>query len=202
MDYVEASSMLDKYGIRSIESRYVSSAEQAVKFAGSSPIVMKVLSGKALHKSRSGLVKLDLRGKEEIGRAFAELEKKAKSLSPYKIIAQKMAGKGIEVIIGGKTDEQFGKTILLGLGGIYVEVFKDFSLRICPIRQIDAKEMISQLKSGDVITYNGKNAKMLEELLMKVSKLLSANDRIAELDLNPVILREDGYDVVDIRILK
>ncbi|MDE1824275.1 MAG: acetate--CoA ligase family protein [Candidatus Micrarchaeota archaeon] len=202
MDYIDAKGMLDKYGIRSIESRYVNSAEQAVKFAGSDPIVMKVLSNKALHKSKSGLVLLDLRGKDEVKKAYAALLKKAKGLSPYKIIVQKMAGKGIEVIIGGRTDEQFGKVILLGLGGIYVEVFKDFALRICPIKEIDAKDMIKQLKSNSVITYNGKNEKMLTDLLLKVSKLLSSNATINELDLNPVILRENGYDVVDIRILK
>ncbi|MDE1852072.1 MAG: acetate--CoA ligase family protein, partial [Candidatus Micrarchaeota archaeon] len=148
MDYIDAKGMLDKYGIRSIESRYVNSAEQAVKFAGSDPIVMKVLSNKALHKSKSGLVLLDLRGKDEVKKAYAALLKKAKGLSPYKIIVQKMAGRGIEVIIGGRTDEQFGKVILLGLGGIYVEVFKDFALRICPIKEIDAKDMIKQLKSN------------------------------------------------------
>lgn len=202
MDYIDAKEMLYKYGIKSIDSKYVNSADQAVEFAGSSPIVMKVLSGKALHKSKAGLVMLDLRGKDEIRKAYDALQKKAKELSPYKIIAQRMAGKGIEIIIGGRTDEQFGKVILLGLGGIYVEVFKDFALRICPIKEIDAREMIRQLKSNEVITYSGKNVKMLSDLLLRVSKLLTSSDRINELDLNPVILREDGYDVVDIRILK
>lgn len=202
LEYFEAKKLLDKYGIKSIESKYVASASDASKFAKGSKIVLKLISTKALHKSKAGLVKLNLSGEKEIGQAYNELLKKGKALTPYKIIAQKMAPNGVEIIIGGRTDPQFGKLILLGLGGIYVEVFKDFALRVCPITKADADDMIEQLKSKDVVTYKGKNTKMLTDVLLKVSKMLSENSDIAELDLNPITIREDSYDAVDIRLLK
>ncbi len=185
-----------------MESRYVKTSSDAVSFSDGKPIAMKVLSPKALHKTKAGLVKLDLRGDKEVAAAFGVLKKKAAWLKPYDIVVQKMAHSGVEAIIGGRMDAQFGPVIMLGLGGIYVEAFKDFALRICPITSYDAEQMIEQLRSKDMITYNGKTKRLVVDLLMKVSKFLVANDDVKELDLNPVIMHEHGYDVVDIRILK
>ena len=156
LDYMDAKKLLDKYGIKSIESAYVSSGKEAASFAAGRPIVLKVISNKALHKSKAGLVKLNLSNEKEIAAAFELLERKARQLRPHKMIAQKMAPGGVEVIIGGRTDPQFGHFVLIGLGGIYVEAFKDFALRLCPITEYDANEMIDQLRSKNVITYNGK----------------------------------------------
>lgn len=200
LDYFEGKKILDKYGIKSIESKYVVSGSEASKFSSNGPIVLKLISDKALHKSKEGLVKLNLKGKEA-ETAFEELSKKGNALKPYKIIAQKMSRNGIEIIVGGRTDPQFGKLILLGLGGIYVEVFKDFALRICPIDKNDALDMISQLKSKDVVTFKGEDTEMLVKLLLSVSKLLTDNDNITELDLNPLIIREGSYEAVDIRMI-
>lgn len=202
MEYFKAKSLLDKYGIRSVESRYVASDSDAVRFAKGGAIVLKVLSEKELHKLKAGLVKLDLEEPAEIRKAYKELESKAKRLGKYRIIAQRMAPKGIEAIFGGREDQQFGKLVLIGLGGVYVEAFKDFALRVCPITRYDAAEMIDQLKSRNVITYNGRSTAMVAKLLMDVSRLLNENPGIKELDLNPVILGESGYEVVDIRVLE
>lgn len=201
VDYVEAARLLKSYKINSIDSRYVKNTGDAIRFAGRDRIVLKAISQKALHKSRAGLVMVGLEGKGEITKSFKELTKRAKRFSPYKILAQKMARGGIEVIIGGRIDSQFGKLVLIGLGGIYVETFRDFALRVCPITKFDAEEMIGQLRSKKVITYGGKLQGTLVKLLMDVSRLLVEN-KISELDLNPVILRENGYDVVDIRVIK
>jgi succinyl-CoA synthetase beta subunit len=201
MEYRTAARMLESYGIGSVESTYVNSANDAVKFAKGGRIVLKAISNKALHKSKAGLVKLGLSGDGEIRRAFGELVSKAKRFKPYKILAQRMANGGIEIIVGGRQDDQFGGLILLGLGGIYVETFRDFALRVCPITRFDAEEMIEQMRSKNIITHNGRATKILVNLLLKASKLISENN-LSELDLNPVILRENGYDVVDIRILK
>lgn len=201
LDYMQAKKLLERYGIRSVESKYVSSAEDAAKFAGEKRVVLKLISDKALHKSKAGLVKLDLDGEKEISSAYNELARKGKRLRPYKILAQKMAESGVEVIIGGNTDKQFGKFLLVGLGGIYVETFKDVQLRLCPITKNDAAKMLAELKSGRIITYNGKTQPSMVSLLLKVSKLLMENKRVSELDLNPVIVREDSYDVVDIRVI-
>lgn len=200
LDYFEGKKILDKYGIKSIESRYVTSSGEASKFSGKDFIVLKLISDKALHKSKAGLVKLDLKG-EDITSAFNELSQKGRDLRPYKIIAQKMSKGGVEIIVGGRTDPQFGKLILLGLGGIYVEIFRDFALRICPIGRNDAIDMINQLKSRNVVTFNGKDTEMLIKLLLSVSRLLAENPKIVELDLNPLIVKEGSYVAVDIRMI-
>lgn len=201
LEYMKAAKLLEKYEIKSVRSAYVETAQQAADFAGNEAIVLKVISDRALHKSKAGLVKLDLAGEQKIKSAFSELKEKGRKVVPYKIIAQQMATGGIEIIVGGREDEQFGKLILIGLGGIYVETFKDFALRVCPITRYDAEEMVEQLKSKKVITYDGEAREMLVGMLLRVSKLMSEND-IKELDLNPVIVRKNGYDVVDIRVLE
>ncbi len=201
MEYSKAYALLKKYKIRSVQSSYVSDAASAIKFANGKPIVLKAISNKALHKSKSGLIELNLSSDQEIKAAFSKLERKASKFKPYRILAQHMVKNGIEIIIGGKTDPQFGKLILLGLGGVYVEVFKDFALRVCPIQKYDASEMINQLKSKKIIAPDNKSVAMLETLLLSVSKMLE-NNQISELDLNPLILHDGTYDAVDLRILK
>jgi acyl-CoA synthetase (NDP forming) len=202
LDYMIGKKLLDKYKINSVESKYVESAEGAVKFSGGERIVLKLISNKAIHKSREGLVKLSLKEPDEISAAYKDLEKKGKKYAPFKVLAQKMAAGGVEVIIGGNTDKQFGKMLLVGFGGIYVEIFKDVQLRLCPITRNDALDMISGLKSRKVMTFDGEAENQLVDLLLKVSKMLVENEKISELDLNPVILRKDSYDVVDIRIIE
>ena len=200
MEYFKAKKILDNYNIKSIESSYVNSEEEALKFCGEDRIVLKAISENAIHKSKAGLVMLDL-NKEMVSKAFRELVKKAEVVKPYKIIAQKMSNKGIEIILGGRVDQQFGRLILIGLGGIYVEAFKDFALRVCPITGYDASEMLKQLRSFNVISYNGNATKMLEKLLLNISKLLLEHPEIKELDLNPAIIRKDSYEIVDIRMI-
>ena len=202
LEYFEAKRLLDRYGIHSVESRYVSSPEDAVRFASGKPVAMKVISGKALHKSKAGLVRLNVGSEQDVRRSYAELSRRAAGLKPYRIIAQKMAKPGVETIVGSKTDEQFGKFVLMGLGGIYVEAFRDFSLRLCPITRMDAEDMLGELRSRSIITHSGRSEKRVVDMLLKLSDLVSRNEGIREIDLNPVIIRDDGYDVVDIRILK
>lgn len=199
LEYEKARILLDKYGIRSVDSKYLLSEKDAAKFAEGGNIAMKAISQKALHKTKSGLVMLNV-SRDNAEKAFAELSRKAEKYKPYKILGQRMAPSGLEIIVGSRTDEQFGKLILIGLGGIYVEVFRDFALRVCPISRHDAEAMIGQLKSKSVIAKDAGSEHMLVELLLKVSKMLSEND-IAELDLNPIILHDKGYDAVDLRVM-
>lgn len=201
VDYFDAEKILKKYGIRSVESKYVESADAAASFAGGDKIVLKLISDKALHKSKSGLVAAGLETEKEIRRAYFDLSGKGGALRPYKILAQKMVKGQIEIIIGGNIDEQFGKMILLGLGGIYVEAFKDFALRICPITERDAQEMLLQLRSKDMIAKDQKSKDLIVDLLLRVSKLFMENS-ISELDLNPIILHDGIYDAVDLRMIR
>ncbi len=201
MDYIEAANLLKKYSIRVVDSKYIESEDDAVSFSNGDTIVMKVLSDKALHKTKSGVIKLDLSKEDDIRTAYKDLVEKSADLKPYKILAQKMIKGGIEIIIGGNTDPSFGKVLLLGFGGIYVETFKDVSMRVCPINEFDAGNMISELKSKRIIAPDEKSENMIKDLLMKVSKLLVENDNISELDLNPLILHDGTYDAVDLRFI-
>ncbi len=202
VDYYAARKMLDRYGIRNVESTYVTNEDSALSFWNKKgPIVLKVLSPKALHKSKSGLVAVRLDSEQEIRNAFKSMQKSASKLKPYKMIAQRMVANGIEIIIGGNVDVQFGKMLLLGLGGIYVETFKDFALRRCPITKYDAGSMLEQLKSKRVIAPDRRSEEMIINLLLKVSKMFEDNS-FKELDLNPIILHDGTYDAVDLRILK
>ncbi|ASI14201.1 acyl-CoA synthetase subunit beta [Candidatus Mancarchaeum acidiphilum] len=201
MDFMEAVQLLKKYNINVVGSKYVESADDAVSFSNGDPIVMKVLSDKALHKTKSGVVKLDLSKPEDIKAAYDDLYSKAQELKPYKILAQKMIKGGTEIIIGGNTDPQFGKAVLLGFGGIYVETFKDVSLRVCPLTDYDAYSMIDSLKSKNIIAPDKESRDMVKGLIINVSKMLMENQNISELDLNPIILHDGTYDAVDLRFI-
>ncbi len=200
MDYERARSLASKYGIRTAEAKYVRNASEAVSFSKGKPIVLKAISQKALHKSKSGLVMLNLSSKEQITRAFSALSKRAARFRPYRILAQQMLESGTEIIIGGKTDSQFGKMMLLGLGGIYVETFKDFALRLCPLSAREAESMILQLRSGSIIAPGAKARKELASTLVKASKMFM-NSKMTELDLNPLILHNGRYEAVDLRMI-
>ena len=201
LDYMKAYRLMKRYGIRCVESRYVEDAEEAVDFSRNKRIVMKVISQKAVHKSKSGLVALDLDTEKEVRSAYATLAKRAEAYRPYKILAQLMVGKGIEIIIGGNTDQQFGKVVLVGLGGIYVEAFHDFATRLCPISRHDSESMLHQLSSFSVIVRDGKAENEIVNLLMKVSRMFMESDA-KELDLNPVIIHDGTYEAVDLRLIR
>lgn len=201
MEYERARSLARKYGISTAEARYVHDSSDALSFSNGKPIVLKVISQKALHKSRNGLVALNLSSKDQIADAFNALSKKAAKFKPYKILAQRMLESGTEIIIGGKVDSQFGKMILLGLGGIYVETFKDFALRLCPITARDAESMIMQLKSAMIVAPDAKSRKELASTLVRASNMF-LRSRMTELDLNPLILRDGKYYAVDLRMIE
>ena len=91
--------------------------------------------------------------------------------------------------------------VLLGLGGIYVEAFRDFALRVCPIRMDDALSMVRQLRSRSMIAPDATKEKMIAELLLKAARMYR-NSNMKELDLNPIILHDGTYDAVDIRMIR
>lgn len=172
-------------------------------FDESSSLVLKVLSKQAIHKTEFGFVKV-CKKQEEIEEKWFEIISNIQkaNIKNYKIIGQEFVD-GIELIVGIKRDETFGHLILFGLGGIFVEIIKDYSLRICPITKKDAKEMINEIKAKKILFgYRGKkaNLKFIEKFLVKISKLpLKLN--VKELDINPLIINEKEGKIVDARII-
>lgn len=201
------SSELTSSGIKLIPFRFCQAKEEAIR-AGDQlgyPVALKAFSRQVTHKTEIGGVMLNIGSGKEMALAWEKIRQRTQGYQLDGTMVQKMARKGIELIVGGKQDPQFCQLILFGLGGIYVEVFRDISVRVCPISKQDADEMIHEIKAypliGGVRGLKPVNEKALQELLLKVSDFLVAK-KPKELDLNPVIADAKGYDVVDYRIVR
>ncbi|NLO18694.1 MAG: CoA-binding protein [Ignavibacteria bacterium] len=163
------------------------------------PIVMKVVG--PVHKTDVGGVRLGISSKEETEKTFKDLMK-IKDASG--VLIQKMMKKGTELFIGAKKEDKFGHIILCGLGGIFIEVFKDFSAALSPVSQQEALDMIHNLKSYPLFQgvrgEKGINKRKFAEIVVNLSNLLAEMPEIAELDLNPLIAVDDEIIAVDSRI--
>lgn len=167
------------------------------------PLVLKIISPKALHKTEIGGVAV-VKGADELEAAFNNLIKiaKKKRLKLTGIYVQEFVS-GKELIIGIKRDPTFGHTVMLGIGGKYVELMRDVTFRICPISDKDAEKMINELKYTKILTgYRGEkgvNISVLKKMLVSVSKLPQKHKKLEELDINPFILNEKRGKIVDAR---
>lgn len=201
--------LLKKYSVPYSDCKIAKNADSAAKSAKKLgfPVVLKVASKKIVHKSDAGGVKLNLANEQEVIGAFNEIMQNAKrklSIRPEGVAVQKME-QGTEVIIGLKRDAQFGPVVVFGLGGIFVEILKDVSLRIAPLTKEDCIDMIKELKGYEILSgARGRkpaNIEALVKILMAVSKIGIKNQNIAEMDLNPVMVNERSAKVVDVRIM-
>jgi acetyl-CoA synthetase (ADP-forming) len=199
--------VLERYGFKMLPYKLASSEEEAIRSAKriGYPLAMKVVSSQISHKSDIGGVKVGIRSEKELVLAWKEILSKVRRKKIDGILIQKMARKGVELIIGGKRDPQFGHMVVLGLGGIYVEIFRDVSARICPVNESDVEEMIHELKAHPLLEgARGKkpiNKSALKKMVMGACRFLQKED-LAELDLNPVIFDNKGGDIVDARFVR
>jgi acetyl-CoA synthetase (ADP-forming) len=169
------------------------------------PLAMKVISSEVVHKSDQGGVILNVRNAGEAEKAYHLLIERYRGVKVECVLVQKMAGKeAVELIVGGKKDAQFGQLLMLGMGGIFVEVMKDVTFRVCPITKADALEMINELKAYPILAgARGRkpaNMDALAATLVKVSNLL-LKENPREFDINPLMADEKGCTAVDMRIL-
>lgn len=168
------------------------------------PLVLKIISKQALHKTDIGGVRI-VKSKSEVESTYNDLIRisKRKKLKLQGILAQEYHD-GHQIIIGIKKDPVFDHVILLGYGGIFVEIIKDISIRACPITIKDAESMIQDLKSKEILYgKRGKkaNINLLIKLLVKTSKIPLKYKNLLELDINPLILNEKTAHVVDARMV-
>jgi acyl-CoA synthetase (NDP forming) len=208
---IESKKILEEAGINTIEARLARSQKEAMSLSSQIgfPVVLKISSPDISHKSDAGGVKVGLKNKTEVGRAYKEIVASVRQKCPAAgiegVSVQSMARPGIEVIIGMSKDPQFGPVLMFGLGGILVEVLKDVSFRIVPLTRRDAKEMIREIKGYPLLDgYRGQepaNIPFLEELLLKISGFAEQNPQIKEFDLNPIFAYKDGAVAVDARII-
>ena len=213
LDESTGKQLLEDFGITVPQSIVTKDAGTAVKDAGSLkfPVVVKVMSQDILHKSDAGGVKVSLNNADEVKDAIATMAalpaiKKAK-VDGY--LVEEMAPAGQELVVGGLKDPQFGPLVMVGLGGIFVEVLKDVAFRICPIEEIDAREMLAELK-GAALLKGARGQKPASEdaivdVLMKVGGdnglLMQLESDIAEADINPLIVSETSAVAVDARFI-
>ena len=211
----EAKEVLRAYGISTVEEAIASSSKEAATIADQIgyPVVAKLLSSDILHKSEAGVIALNIESTEQLGAAYQDVIEKGKSYRPNAkiqgVLIQKMIfQKGVETIIGTTREQPFGPTILFGLGGILVEVMKDVSIKVLPVSIKDIKDMVSEIRGYNILQgVRGRRPSDIESIvttLVKVAFLAHefANS-IAELDINPLIVLEEGNGVkaVDALIL-
>jgi len=207
----EAKELLKEYGIPVPDFKLIKSEDEITGLAKeiNFPIVMKIVSPDIIHKTDAGGVKLNIKDETEARLAYKEIIFQAKKYKKKArisgVIAYTMVPQGTEIIIGMMKDPHFGPVAMFGLGGIFVEVLKDISFRIIPLDEIDAREMITEIKGYEILKgvrgEGPKDIKAIREVLMKISKLTTENPEINEIDLNPIFVFEKGLQVVDARMI-
>lgn len=162
------------------------------------PYVLK-LSSKILHKTEEKAVFTDIYSYSSLVDAYNHLKNILdKKKIDGKIILQKQV-KGLELILGLKKDPQFGKIILFGQGGVYTEIINDSSIKLIPLTKKDIEELIYSTKISKMFSARGINYDVTQ-LPNLIEKILKIENKIEELDLNPIILAKDGLHIVDIRV--
>jgi acyl-CoA synthetase (NDP forming) len=209
----EGKALLAQYGIAVPKTAVVSDAggvdagTSGMKF----PVVVKVVSPEILHKSDAGGVRVNVKSAGEVREAIAAMSAlpKIKDARVEGWLVEEMAPAGQEIVVGGLRDPDFGPLVMVGLGGIFVEVLGDVSFRICPIERIDAEEMIDELKGAAILRGARGRAAVsrdaIVDVLMKIGGetglLMKHRDDIAEVDINPLIVSENGAVAVDARFI-
>ena len=212
-DYGEESlELLSTYGIKIIPSNTAATPDEAVEIAGNLgyPVVMKVVSPQALHKTDAGGVLLDIKTAEEITAGFDQIRSNLKHYNEQAVFSgvriQKMAPGGYDMFVGGKYDPSFGPVIYFGMGGIYIEVIEDITNILCPASYDSTKKRLKQLKAWQILSgLRGNSPGDVDafiDLIIRTSYLLTDFPGIKEIDINPVrvFAESKGALALDARI--
>jgi acyl-CoA synthetase (NDP forming) len=199
--------LLDSFGVPLAGDTVATSSAAAVRAADSFgyPVVMKVASPDIAHKSDAGLVRLDVGSASEVRSTYRELMDRAGAMKPALAIegiqVQQQVKGGTEMIVGLSNDPVFGPVLLVGTGGVFAEVLHDVAVRPLPVDRRDVEEMVASLRGSALLDgARGRpkgDAKALVDVALSVASLATAcGDRLAELDLNPVVVRDKGKGAV------
>ncbi len=203
--------LFELYGLPVPKQTLATDAKQATDFAASlgMPVIAKISSPDILHKTDIGGVRANLKTAEEVENAFTEIIANAKQRMPEAkiqgVLIQQFLPAGNEFIVGALRDPSFGPMVMAGLGGIYTELFRDTSFRIAPIGEEQAYAMLTELTSWKLLLgMRGKpqsDIAALAKTIEAVSRLVTDCPEIAELDLNPVLVGEEGVVVADAKVV-
>ena len=211
LSYEETDKLLERSGVllSGILVKEKDELREAMSKLGSDSFSMKVMSKDVVHKTDLGAVSLNIKTLEEAESAWDSMISNVTNKIPNAtidgMVIQNMAS-GKEVIVGMKRDATFGPVILFGLGGIFTEALKDTSMRVAPVTRGMALKMIHEIHGFNLL--NGLRGEQpvdfdkLAGLIVAISELSIANPNIEEIDLNPVMVRPDGLDVVDARVIE
>ncbi|TDA69522.1 MAG: CoA-binding protein [Clostridia bacterium] len=199
--------LLARYGIpvsREIVARTTEEAIQAAEELGF-PVVLKIHSEAISHKSDVGGVYLGIKDREELRNAYDDMRKRIESaypgLEPYEVLVQEYLQGGLETIVGLKNDPQFGPVVMFGLGGVFVEVLKDVAMRVVPVTERDAEEMVREIKAHPILAgvrgHPPKDTEAIVDVIMKLSNLgMKMYGQVAEVDINPLMVYGKGQGAV------
>jgi acyl-CoA synthetase (NDP forming) len=204
----ETGALLNCYGLPIIEQRIVSDPEAAGEAAEQMgcEVALKAIAPGVIHKTEAGAVRLRLRGAAQVVSAAREISARLAWLGqpPTGFLLQKMSSSGVEMLVGVVHDPQFGPVVACGAGGVQVELLRDVSVRLTPLSQTDAAEMIKGLKTYPLLQgFRGNPAcdvAALEDGLLRVSALVEDIPQIAELDCNPFVVQQHGAVILDARV--
>jgi len=204
----ETAKLCSCYGLPLVEQRIAAGVEETVAAAEElgGEVALKAIAPGVIHKTEAGAVRLHLQGAEQVRQAASEMAQRLEALgqTPTGFVVQRMAQGGVEMLVGVVHDPQFGPVVACGAGGVQVELLRDVSIRLTPLSQEDASEMIRSLKTYPLLTgFRGAPAcdvASLEEGLLRLSTMVDDLPQIAELDLNPFMVHQRGATILDARI--
>jgi len=208
----EAKKILEYYKFPVVPTKVAINPEEAIAFAHQTgyPVVLKILSPQIAHKSDAGGVILSINSDSEVRQAFDIIMQRVKQHNPTAeilgVTVQPMISrKGYEIILGGKTDSLFGPVILFGMGGVGVELFKDYAIGLPPLNTTLIRRMMEETKVYQLLKgYRNEppaNLKLLEETMLLFSQLLIDFPQIKEIDINPLLINEKDACILDARIV-
>ena len=208
--FAEALETLQTCGLTVAPWGLANSEDELIKVAEdlAYPLCLKVISGDIVHKSDSGGIKLGIEDRQGLVDGYRTLLADIARLNPAAsingVVVQEMVSKGKEVMIGAKRDPVFGPCLILGTGGVYTEIFDDYSFRLAPITESEAEAMVEELRLAPLLKgVRGEAAchiPSIVEALLSVSQLVTTHQEIVELDINPLIVDERAAVAVDARI--
>ncbi|MBM4055711.1 MAG: acetyl-CoA synthetase [Planctomycetes bacterium] len=207
----EAKQLIETYGIVTTKYSVTTSASEAIRAANSIkyPVVLKIISPDISHKTDAGGVLLNIKNEKEVEDAYGKITQNIKKNFPNAriqgILVEEMATPSAEIIVGGLRDLQFGPAVMFGMGGTFVELFKDVSFRIAPVEEYEALDMIHEVKGAKLLSGFRNTApldiKEICQIIIKVSDIMVSQKEIKEIDLNPVLVYPKGTKTVDARII-
>jgi acyl-CoA synthetase (NDP forming) len=209
----EGKDVLAAYGVPVVRETLVQSADEAVAAAQAlaTAVALKIESPDIAHKTEAGVIRLGLRSEADIRDGFHAIMDNARRVLPSPringVLVQPMVPQGVEIMVGARVDPQFGPMIVVGLGGVFVELLRDTAIRLAPIDAEEALAMLRSLKGWRALTgFRGAppvDLKCLSEVIARISEFIADHhDRVAELDINPLICAPGQIVAVDALIAK